>query len=267
MRLFTASHTSAVARNGNEVGAHEISKNRKRPGVRERDGLCGALATSRGCSLVLGMSDEYLCFGDAVYLLDDITGSCAMAQGFDEDVNVVITKADSKRQPGAFTNVAVYTVWQSLTTHAAQDLRKARDEFAGGGATTRRGNEAMARLEQAARKEQVRNQDEFELNKGREVRYGMAIVLRHEGSGKFVAVSAQSSDHDKDARKVVVSDEIGPEMFLRLMPQLERVHSEGERINHFDPVQFESVSDPRLKLHISDKIGGATCEVLSLIHI
>jgi hypothetical protein len=109
------------------------------------------------------------------------------------------------------------------------------------------------KLAQDAKAEWKRNADEFELIRGREVRYGAIIALRHEGSGRFLAISQQSSEHNRDARKVVLAADVGDGMFIRLMPQLSRVHSEGERIRDGDPVQLESVSHAGMKLFVSRK--------------
>ena len=202
-------------------------------------------------------ANEYLCFGDSIYLLDDDFGP-AQAEGFGEDVGVGIPRqtdsAVTRPTPGTFSNVSVFTVWQQLTLTAAVALKES--EHNDGGATTRRSRQSRAEshllnLEADARAEWRRNLDEFEQLKGREVRYGNVITLRHEGSGKFLAVSQQSSEHNRDARRVVLTEDRNEDVYVRLLPQLSRVHSEGERIRDGDPVQLESVSNAGLKLYVS----------------
>lgn len=107
------------------------------------------------------------------------------------------------------------------------------------------------KLEKDARTEAKRNADEYETTKGREVRYGMIITLRHEGSAKFLAVSSQSAESDRDSRKVLLTGTLSEDVYFRVMPQLGRVHSEGERIHDRDPVQLESVANAGLKLSVS----------------
>ena len=130
-------------------------------------------------------------------------------------------------------------------------------------------------LQQDAEREAQRNREEFEICKGRELTYGATITLRHEGSGQFLAVSERASETDRDARKVVLSSTLGEEMcafasrpttappqpplctqppctqpppdrcrglaswalrrYFRVMPLLERVHFEGDRVYEASP--------------------------------
>ena len=154
-------------------------------------------------------------------------------------------------------------MWQQQNFNHAIALRKELE--ASGGATTRRGEAQIERLQEAASKEMRRNAEEYKLIEGNEVRYGTTVTLRHEGSGKFLAVSAQPSDLNHDARLVEVSPEFGEEMYFCVMPQLELLHSEGERIHHDDPVQLNVVSSPGLRLHVRPlrAAGQAHFEVLA----
>ena len=223
---------------------------------------------------------DYVCFGDHIFLLDDDHG-VAQCQGFGDDVNMGIA---SGKSAGTFSNHAVFTVRQQYTLNAATHLKDFEDSQ---GSTTsrrtacvihqsrtfarcafarclpaalltqcpaacRRGTEAQyKKLENDARTEAKRNADEYETIKGREIRYGMIITLRHEGSTKFLAISAQSAESNRDSRKVCLTGTMSDDVYFRVMPQLGRVHSEGERIHDRDPVQLESVSNVGLKLSVS----------------
>ena len=197
------------------------------------------------------MAADHLCFGDAVYLLfdDDDIGGCAQAQGFGEDNRLAIYK--SQVHGSSFSKRSVYTVWQQQTFTHAVALRKEHEENRGGSTTRRSEVQRMEKLRSLAAKEEKRNQDAFEMIKGHEVRYGMMIMLRHEGSGRFMAVSTQSSEFDRDARIVTLSEEVGDEMTFCVMPQFGLLHSEGELIHYSDPVSLNSVSNMGLKLHVS----------------
>ena len=204
---------------------------------------------------------EHLCFGDLVYLLhdNDRTGGCAETQGFGEDIRLAIkTPATAAKD---FAKRAVYSVWQQQTISHAIALRNALES----GKTISRSDPQLLLLQQEAEKEATQNTEEFEMIKGNEVRYGMTVSLRHEGSGRFITVSASSSPHDPNAHDVVVSSAVGENMFFHLKPQLGRVHSEGERIHYDDPVQIGSVAHVGVRLNVSRRLvnGQTSFEVLA----
>jgi hypothetical protein len=213
---------------------------------------------------------QYLCFGDLVFLLNDESdeyGGVAEAEGFGEANSIGIMhpaplptegkgkrSSDEKFVSGTFANKMVFTIYHAIAYTQAEMLRKAEggDNDADDGSTTRRTprtNQAeqvlrLAHRKVEAQKESKRNETEFEVIKGRELRYGMIITLRHVCSGKFLSVSSLSSEREKDMRKVVLSDEIGDAMYIRVMPQLSLVHAEGERVHESDPLELMSVPNP-----------------------
>ena len=78
-------------------------------------------------SMARPADNEYLCFGDAVFLADDDHGP-AEAEGFGEDTNVGIAKvARDVAARVAFSNVAVFTVRHQLTLNAAAALKDYED--------------------------------------------------------------------------------------------------------------------------------------------
>ena len=89
-------------------------------------------------------------------------------------------------------------------------------------------------------KEKKNNMQEFEMAKGREVRYGNVVQLQHHTSEKYLSVSRQTAEHIRDGRRVEVNRNAGESAWFRIMPRL-KVHSEGERVHVGDPIVFEHV--------------------------
>ena len=94
-------------------------------------------------------------------------------------------------------------------------------------------------LLQGKAQEDARNIEEFEQSMGRDVRYGMVVQLQHDTSHKFLAVTRESAEINKDGRKVVLDNNAGEASWFKIMPRL-RVHSEGEKVHMDDPVILES---------------------------
>ncbi|KAL1529829.1 hypothetical protein AB1Y20_000761 [Prymnesium parvum] len=85
------------------------------------------------------------------------------------------------------------------------------------------------------------NKQTYEQLIGRELRYGMVIQLQHETSQKYLCVTKQASEVNKEGRRVILDREAGEDAWFRLMPKL-RVHSEGVRVHEGDPVLLEHVN-------------------------
>ena len=76
-------------------------------------------------------TNEYLRFGDTVFLLDDEFGPM-QGHGFGMDVSVGIVKTDVEHPaPGAFSNVSVFTIWHQVTLNAAVALKEYEDSTDG----------------------------------------------------------------------------------------------------------------------------------------
>ena len=95
-------------------------------------------------------------------------------------------------------------------------------------------------------KEDEANLEEFEQSTGKPVRFGMVVQLQHDTSHKFIVVTRESAELNRDGRRVMLDANAGEGAWFKIMPRL-RVHSEGEKIHVDDPVMLESV-DSNLRL-------------------
>ena len=86
-------------------------------------------------------------------------------------------------------------------------------------------------------KEDEANLEEFEQSTGKPVRFGMVVQLQHDTSHKFIVVTRESAELNRDGRRVMLDANAGEGAWFKIMPRL-RVHSEGEKIHVDDPVML-----------------------------
>ena len=65
---------------------------------------------------------------------------------------------------------------------------------------------------------------------GRPLRYGMVVMLQHAASQNYLWVTPQPTVSNADASLVAVGEEVGKAGWFRIMPRLQQVHQEGERV-------------------------------------
>ena len=176
---------------------------------------------------------EPLLIGDSISLWDEDRSAYLLSKGFPEDA-VDIGILDGAIFPDNFPSECVFELLPQLNFTASIRFREQHEL---GGADSGEGRR-MSVVSPAARererereagevdREEMRNKASFDLARGREVRYGMVLILRHTGSQKLVSVTDWAADLNPDGRRVKL-DKFGSDTtYLRIMPRL-RVHSEG----------------------------------------
>ena len=186
-------------------------------------------------------SDDLLHIGDVVYLGESsMSASLApsavlLSQGWSDTSVVVEASRDSAiPREGLFRLRAQQNYAAEVKLSAALSrMNKTRMEA--------RGDDSFAHLFKEREKEKRNNLQEFEMAKGREIRYGMVIQLQHVISDNYLRVSRQSAEQTRDSWRVEIYRDAAESGWFRIMPRL-RVHSEGDRVHMGDPVVFENVS-------------------------
>ncbi|WAR13356.1 ITPR1-like protein, partial [Mya arenaria] len=103
----------------------------------------------------------------------------------------------------------------------------------------------------AAEAENADNLQEQRRQMGKRVRYGEIIQLRHVFTNKFVHMcTSQTSQIDKNNMVVMLQEFNAKNAQFRILPQY-KVKSEGEVVQIYDQIVFESIKSPGHFLHAS----------------
>ncbi|XP_060075349.1 inositol 1,4,5-trisphosphate receptor type 1-like [Ylistrum balloti] len=117
-------------------------------------------------------------------------------------------------------------------------------------AVAKHGLALQARL--AAEAENKDNEAEQARQYGKRVRYGEVVQLKHIFTGKFVHMSTtQTSQKDKNNMKVSLHEFNAKNAQFRILPRY-KVKSEGEVVQLFDQIVFESVKSHGHYFHASE---------------
>ena len=179
--------------------------------------------------------DEFVHFGDRLTLLDDYAGGGYLtADGF--------STTQLGTAPSAYSTFAgaVFLLRPQHDYTIAKSLAVELDK-AGLTQTEARAKPQFRRRYEEREREIALNAASFQRSLGREARYGMVVQLQHSTSSKYLSVAKQSSEVNKEGRRVVLDRNAGEDAWFRLMPRLRHVHSEGERVHIGDPVLLEHV--------------------------
>ena len=186
------------------------------------------------------MSNEYLYIGDQIYLSEEASGYLA-SQGFS---NVAVGMSLAR---DSVPRECVFQVRQQHNYTVAKQMRAAL-EREGLTMAEAQGDSRFRKLVDDRARERALNFDEFQQQRGREVRYGMIVQLQHVSSQKYISVSRQSAQLNKDGRRVLLDRDAGEGAWFRISPRL-RVHSDGEKVHAMDPVVLYHVNTG-LPLHV-----------------
>jgi hypothetical protein len=194
-------------------------------------------------------SGEFIALGDQVYVHEDATGGHVSVEGFTQ-LSLSLQHEESLTNDTVFGAHAIFRLMPQQMYTMAKQLRS----FDAHPPVNVPPEELRVRRDQMvkeAQREQALNESEVQNTSGREIRYGKVLQMQHVVSGKLVAVSHQASAHNRDARRVLVTDtNVGEAAWFRIVPRL-RINAEGEKVRAGEPVLLENVMSG-LKLHVGD---------------
>ena len=174
---------------------------------------------------------HFLHLGDSVVLHDGYAEGWVGTTNFSDQTLAV------SAQPGI---AQIFVIMQQHTCGAAHALKQFLEVQGLTAQEAQREQRCQHFFDSVAREEEV-NAHEFDNSKGRELRYGMVIQLKHHLSQRFAQVTTQSAEMNPEGRRVALAEEVSELCWLRIVPRLRRVHSEGERVRVGDPVALELV--------------------------
>ncbi|WAR13612.1 ITPR1-like protein [Mya arenaria] len=182
---------------------------------------------------------EYLCIGDYICLATD-NGLC-------------IYSNQDRNRPTNIPNqhVVVFQVCIQNRYKLNKKYRKWLQTLANDG-TEPNIKSLLAQSKAAANAEYNDNELEQKRQHGKRVRYGEIVQLKHVFTGKFVHMSTtQTSQIDKNYMKVSLHDFNAKNAQFRILPRY-KVKSEGEVVQLYDQIVFESVKSPGHYFHASE---------------
>ncbi|XP_064599288.1 inositol 1,4,5-trisphosphate receptor type 1-like [Liolophura sinensis] len=199
----------------------------------------------------IGMG-EYLCVGDYICLYCEETEGYVNSQQSSATTNgLFIYHKQDRHRPTNIPNptAVVFQVCIQNRYKLNKKFRKLvasvkNDSFDGA-----KSHVAASKL--AANAENKDNEAEQKRQHGKRVRYGETIQLRHMFTGKFVHMSTtHTSQRDKNNLVVTLHGFNAKNAQFRILPRY-KVKSEGEVVQIFDQIVFESVKSPGHYFHAS----------------
>ena len=192
-------------------------------------------------------ASSFMHIGDRITLFHELSNGYLGAEGFSNtqvaiDVDDGVVAGDKTRSE---SRDAIFVVHGAANYNAAMKI-KAYQAKNGMTMDEVQSDPTCRTLLLEKAKEDKLNLEEFEQSTGKPVRYGMVVQLQHDTSHKFIVVTRESAELNKDGRRVMLDGNAGEGAWFKIMPRL-RVHSEGEKIHVDDPVMLESV-DSNLRL-------------------
>lgn len=168
--------------------------------------------------------------GDLIYLEDDQKGVLNASV----DGSMTVTPAS------AFSAEAnVFLLQQQGTWKRASEYRQVLEKE-GFSWIEAQGEPKLRALRKLCSAEKAAYEKEFVRTSGRQLRYGMVVQMKHVASGKFLSSSrlALKTGH---GHELVLDHEAGDTGCFKVLPTL-RVHNEGEKVHHGDPIFLEEIT-------------------------
>ncbi|XP_052817063.1 inositol 1,4,5-trisphosphate receptor type 3-like isoform X2 [Mya arenaria] len=197
---------------------------------------------------------EYLCIGDYICLYcEETEGYVYSEQSSATDNGLCIYSNQDRNRPTNIPNqhVVVFQVCIQNRYKLNKKYRKWLQTLANDG-TEPNIKSLLAQSKAAANAEYNDNELEQKRQHGKRVRYGEIVQLKHVFTGKFVHMSTtQTSQIDKNYMKVSLHDFNAKNAQFRILPRY-KVKSEGEVVQLYDQIVFESVKSPGHYFHASE---------------
>ncbi|KAK3085572.1 hypothetical protein FSP39_005468 [Pinctada imbricata] len=214
---------------------------------------CLRLFQLHGCSEEPGMG-EYLCVGDYICLYcEETEGYIYSSQSSSSNNGLYVYPSQDRNRPRNIPNPQV-VVFQVCIQNRYKLNKKYRKWV---NAMQNDNPEQITRSQlkqakQAAEAENRDNEAEQQRQHGKRVRYGEIVQLKHVFTGKFVHMSTtQTSQKDKNNMKVSLHEYNAKNAQFRIIPRY-KVKSEGEIVQLFDQIVFESVKSHGHYFHASE---------------
>nr|XP_022341730.1 inositol 1,4,5-trisphosphate receptor type 2-like isoform X3 [Crassostrea virginica] len=206
-----------------------------------------------GCGEDPGMG-EYLCIGDYVCLYcEETEGYVYSSQSSSSNNGLYIYSNQERNRPRNIPNpqVVVFQVCIQNRYKLNKKYRKWMNSLQTDNAEQiTRG--LLKQAKSAADAENKDNEAEQTRQHGKRVRYGEVVQLKHVFTGKFVHMSTtQTSQKDKNNMKVSLHEYNAKNAQFRILPRY-KVKSEGEIVQLFDQIVFESVKSHGHYFHASE---------------
>ncbi|XP_062618413.1 inositol 1,4,5-trisphosphate receptor type 1-like [Saccostrea cucullata] len=206
-----------------------------------------------GCSEEPGMG-EYLCIGDYICLYcEETEGYVYSSQSSSSNNGLYIYTNQERNRPRNIPNpqVVVFQVCIQNRYKLNKKYRKWINSIQSEHPEPcSRGLLKQTKL--AAEAENKDNEAEQKRQHGKRVRYGEVVQLKHVFTGKFVHMSTtQTSQKDKNNMKVSLHEYNAKNAQFRILPRY-KVKSEGEIVQLFDQIVFESVKSHGHYFHASE---------------
>nr|XP_019924346.2 inositol 1,4,5-trisphosphate receptor type 1 isoform X2 [Crassostrea gigas] len=206
-----------------------------------------------GCGEEPGMG-EYLCIGDYVCLYcEETEGYIYSSQSSSSNNGLFIYSNQERNRPRNIPNpqVVVFQVCIQNRYKLNKKYRKWMNSIQTDN-TEQVTRGLLKQAKSAADAENKDNEAEQTRQHGKRVRYGEVVQLKHVFTGKFVHMSTtQTSQKDKNNMKVSLHEYNAKNAQFRILPRY-KVKSEGEIVQLFDQIVFESVKSHGHYFHASE---------------
>ncbi|KAL3860316.1 hypothetical protein ACJMK2_010455, partial [Sinanodonta woodiana] len=196
---------------------------------------------------------EYLCIGDYICLYcEETEGYVYSHHSSAANSGLYIYTSQEKTRPSNIPNL--HAVLFQVCIQNRYKLNKKYRKWLNSLQTDSVEQNFKTVLDQAKAAAEAENNDneaEQKRQHGKRVRYGEVVQLKHIFTGKFVHMSTtQTSQIDKNYMKVSLHEFNAKNAQFKILPRY-KVKSEGEVVQLFDQIVYESIKSPGHYFHTS----------------
>ncbi|XP_076470932.1 inositol 1,4,5-trisphosphate-gated calcium channel ITPR2-like isoform X2 [Babylonia areolata] len=200
-----------------------------------------------------GGAGDYLCIGDFICLYSvDTEGYIYSIESSTSHSGLYIYHGQDRDKPSKVPNPQAVT-FQICIQNRYKLNKKYRKWMAQTSTTGEHVPEKglMHQAKLAAEAENADNAAEQKRQLGKRVRYGEIVQLKHAFTNKYVHMcTSQTSQKDKNNMMIMLQEFNAKNAQFRILPQY-KVKSEGEVVQIFDQIVFESIKSPGHFYHAS----------------
>ncbi|XP_055955374.1 inositol 1,4,5-trisphosphate receptor type 1 [Patella vulgata] len=193
---------------------------------------------------------DYVCVGDYIALYSvETEGYVYSLQSSSSHSGLFIYQNQDRDRPTKIPNphVVVFQVCIQNRYKLNKKYRKWLAQASGDNKVEDKGLLAQAKL--AAEAENADNNAEQKRQLGKKVRYGEIVQLKHVFTNKYIHMcTSQTSQKDKNNMMIMLQDFNAKNAQFRILPQY-KVKSEGEVVQIYDQIVFESIKSPGHYFH------------------
>ncbi|BFZ19740.1 hypothetical protein BsWGS_22779 [Bradybaena similaris] len=202
---------------------------------------------------------EYLCIGDFICLYSvDTEGYVNATQTSTSYSEIYIYQHQDRDKPTRIPNPQAVTFQICIQNRykLSKKLRKLTSAQCTNGSDLKVESSmvdktVLAQTKHAAAAENADNMSEQKRQQGKKVRYGEIVQLKHIFSNKYIHMcTSQTSQRDKNNMMITLQEFNAKNAQFRILPQY-KVKSEGEVVQIYDQIIFESIKSPGHFFHAS----------------